>query len=161
MGYRGDQYPEGQSGWPHVQSGVQSNVRQPGMQSNAGPGNPQWQPPGQPPRPSAQWGPPPGQQVQPYQQQWQQQPYRQHAPVAIAPRNPAVAALLGLLIPGLGCMTSGRPGLGVIILACWLLSLVLLIVTIGIVLVPACWIWSGVAGYMTAQRWNRDHGIIS
>lgn len=59
MGFRGGQYPEDSSSWPHVQGQMQGNVQQPGNQQWP---PPQWQPPGQPPtRPSAQWGPPPGQ----------------------------------------------------------------------------------------------------
>lgn len=128
----------------------------------------QWPP--QPPQygqqPQQQWPPQQGygQQVQPYQQPplYASSLYGpQQPPMAVAPKSPTVGLLLGLLLPGLGCMTSGRPGLGILILASWLVSLVLILILIGWLLAPACWIWSGVAGYVTTRDWNRDRGIIS
>jgi TM2 domain-containing membrane protein YozV len=81
--------------------------------------------------------------------------------MTVAPRSPALGAILGLLIPGLGCMVNGRPGFGVLILALWIVSLPLVIIFVGWVLVPAVWIWSGVMGHAAARDWNRRHGIIS
>lgn len=105
---------------------------------------------GQPPYPP-QYG-----QVQPWQPQ---QPYWPH-PV-VAPKSTGLAIFLGLLLPGLGCMYAGKAGLGIGILFAWIVSLVLIFLTIGIILVPLCWIASGVLGYTSAQKWNADHGIIS
>jgi TM2 domain-containing membrane protein YozV len=107
-------------------------------------------------------------QVQPYAPAPYQQPYPQQypppgwqPPMQVAPKSTGLAVLLGLLIPGLGCMYAGRAWLGIAILAAWMVSLVLLLVIVGWVLVPACWVASGVLGYTSAQKWNREHGIIS
>jgi TM2 domain-containing membrane protein YozV len=133
---------------------------------------PQWQQPQYDPRlhqqmqgqyhpgqvqPYQQASPAPQQYGQPYPPQ---RPYGQ-PPVQVAPKSTGLAVLLGLLIPGVGCMYAGKAWLGVAILAAWLVSLVLMLFIIGWLLVPACWIASGVLGYTTAQAWNREHGIIS
>jgi TM2 domain-containing membrane protein YozV len=107
-------------------------------------------------------------QVQPYAPAPYQQPYPQQypppgwqPPMQVAPKSTGLAVLLGLLIPGLGCMYAGRAWLGIVILAAWVVSLILILAVIGFVLVPICWIVSGVLGYTSAQTWNREHGIIS
>jgi TM2 domain-containing membrane protein YozV len=124
-----------------------------------------YQPQGHDPR-WRQYPPPPPQQQYPpapYQQPYPPQypPPGWRPPMQVAPKSTGLAVLLGLLIPGLGCMYAGRAWLGVAILAAWMVSLVLLLVIVGWVLVPACWIASGVLGYTSAQTWNREHGIIS
>jgi TM2 domain-containing membrane protein YozV len=145
----------------------------PPRQQQQWPPQPQQQYPPQPqqqypPQPQQQYPPQPGygQQLQPYQQPplyasslYGPQPYQ--PPVRVAPKSPALGLFLGLLLPGLGCMASGRPALGICILGCWLASLLLIFAIVGWVLAPACWIWSGIAGYKSAQSWNRDRGIIS
>lgn len=98
-------------------------------------------------------------QVQPWQQpaypqQWQ--PYQQ-----IRPKSPIGHAAVSFLVPGLGCMLAGEVTWGVIILVLWLISIQLTVVTIGFVTGFLCWASGMVAGYMSAQRWNRAHGIIS
>jgi TM2 domain-containing membrane protein YozV len=112
-----------------------------------------------------QW--PPQQQQQypaaPYQQSYPQQypPPGWRPPAQVAPKSTGLAILLGLLIPGLGCMYAGRAWLGVALLAAWIVSLALVLLIIGWILVPACWIASGVLGYTSAQAWNRERGIVS
>lgn len=112
-----------------------------------------------------QYPPPPGQQVQPYQQQpyppqqWQS-PYAPPG-MTIAPKSPGLALLISFFLPGVGSMYAGSVGLGVIILILWLISVVTVIIVIGWILAPACWIWGMIAACMNAQRWNRERGIIS
>ena len=69
--------------------------------------------------------------------------------------------LLSFFIPGLGSMVNGAVGRGILILALyavgWLLSLFL----VGIPLLIGAWIWGLVDGYTSAQRWNRQYGIVS
>ncbi len=113
--------------------------------------------------------PQPYTQVQPYAQG---QPYAQAQPYGaaqagypaqqvVAAKNPALGVLLSFFIPGLGSMVNGAVGRGVLILALyavgWLLSLFL----VGIPLLIGAWIWGLVDGYTSAQRWNRQYGIVS
>jgi TM2 domain-containing membrane protein YozV len=134
----------------------------------------QWQPDGRPARPPVTppqfhgranvhpHGQPQYPQNFPQQSQFLQYPPPGWRPPAqVAPKSTGLAILLGLLIPGLGCMYAGRAWLGVALLAAWIVSLVLVLLIIGWVLVPACWIASGVLGYTSAQAWNRERGIIS
>ena len=77
------------------------------------------------------------------------------------PKNGAVGVLLSFFIPGLGSIVNGSVGLGLVILAADFVSWLLVFVLIGIPLVFAVWIWGMIDGYLSAQRWNRAHGIIS
>lgn len=99
-----------------------------------------------------QW-PDPRQQLQP----WQQQGY----PQQVHPRSPAAALVMSLFIPGLGSMYAGKPGWGILILVLWLASWVMLLAVVGLVTLPACWIWGMIAGYSDARAWNRARGIDS
>ncbi|HEX3924305.1 MAG TPA: hypothetical protein VHY31_18620 [Streptosporangiaceae bacterium] len=113
--------------------------------------------------------PQPYPQAQPYAQG---EPYAQAQPYGaaqagypaqqvVAAKNPAIGLLLSFFIPGLGSMVNGAVGRGILILALyavgWLLSLFL----IGIPLLIGAWIWGLVDGYTSAQRWNRQYGIVS
>lgn len=122
---------------------------------------------------------------QAYQQQHQQAPppvyvpaQQGHAPAGgyamapayatgqqVQPRNPVLHALASLVIPGLGTMLGGRVGRGLAILGVEFITfLFFLIPFIGWLLLPVLlliWVVSGVDGYRTAQKWNRQHGIIS
>jgi TM2 domain-containing membrane protein YozV len=108
-------------------------------------------------------------QVQPYTQA---QPYAQAQPYgapqagypaqqAVAAKNPALGVILSFFIPGLGSMVNGAVGRGVLILALYAVGWVLSLFLIGIPLLIGAWIWGLVDGYTSAQRWNRQYGIIS
>jgi len=92
-------------------------------------------------------------EIQSYQQPIQ--------PVQIAPKSPVAAVFMSMLIPGLGSMTSGESSTGVVILVCWLVSIVSMLALIGVLLVPVVWIWGMVHAHGAARRWNYNHGIIS
>ena len=119
---------------------------------------PGYRPPPWPPQgyqqPQPQWRQP-QYQVQPYQPQ--QLPY---APV-IAPKSTAAGLVLGLLIPGAGCMYAGRVGVGILILAVWLVSIPLAFFVVGILSGLVCWVISAVLGYTMTRDWNAAHGIVS
>ena len=117
-----------------------------GGQVTPGSTAPQWS---APPRPSAPY---------PY---GAAPPYGYGQPVAVAPKSPAVSLLISFFIPGVGSMVNGDVGIGVFILIGYLVSIVLIFVLVGIVLVPAFWIWGLVDAYQGAQRWNARHGIVS
>jgi TM2 domain-containing membrane protein YozV len=79
----------------------------------------------------------------------------------VAPKNPAISLILSFFIPGLGTMVNGNVGRGVLILVLYVVGAVLSWLLIGIPLLVGAWIWGLVDGYTSAQRWNREHGIIS
>jgi TM2 domain-containing membrane protein YozV len=89
-----------------------------------------------------------GQPMMPHQQQ-------------VQARSAAVAVIASLFIPGLGTMLSGRPGKGVLILACFILAAISSFFIIGFILSPVVWIYGMVAANNDTHKWNRAHGIIS
>lgn len=97
---------------------------------------------------------PPGGAMMPYQPG----PY----PVtAVRPRGRALGAIVSVFLPGIGSMINGSVGIGVIIFVSYLISCLLCLVVIGFILVPAVWIWAIIDGVISADRWNRKHGITS
>lgn len=88
--------------------------------------------------------------------QAQPQPYYQ-----VAPKNPALGVICSVFIPGLGSMIAGKGGKGALILILNIVGWITVIFVVGWFLALGTWIWGMVAGYQDAQKWNRDHGIIS
>jgi len=123
-------------GAPQHQSGQPGVPNEPWVQGPPGYGQPQ---PQAPPLPGA-WGP--------------NHPY-------VAPKNPAVAVIASLFIPGLGSMISGNGGMGALILILYVISVGLSLILIGIPFAIGIWIWGMVQGHKDAVRWNQSHGIIS
>jgi TM2 domain-containing membrane protein YozV len=78
------------------------------------------------------------------------------APVQPRPHWPGVLA--SFFIPGLGSMINGSVGLGVLILAVWVLGLALTFVLVGFYIIFVAWVWGLADGVMSADRWNRKHG---
>ena len=97
----------------------------------------------------------------------------QYAPMAyptaggyvVAPKSPAVSLIVSFFLPGVGSMINGDVGIGITILLLWLLAIFLDVTVFGLVVgVPlglAMFIWGLIDAYQGAQRWNRQHGIIS
>jgi len=85
----------------------------------------------------------------------------QPAQLQVVPKNPAVALIVSVFLPGVGSMISGQPAVGAAILVAYLLGWVLTLVLVGFLIVPAAWVFGLVHGYQSAQRWNRDHGFTS
>ncbi len=79
----------------------------------------------------------------------------------ILPKNPALGVILSFFIPGLGSIVNGSTSRGVIILVVYVVGWILTLVLIGIPIVIGAWIWGLVDGYLSAQRWNQAHGIVS
>lgn len=79
----------------------------------------------------------------------------------VAPRSPALAAIASFLLPGLGQFINGQVGKGVIALVAYGISWLLTTILIGFLMLPVVVIWAIVDAYRSAQRWNRDHGILS
>jgi TM2 domain-containing membrane protein YozV len=79
----------------------------------------------------------------------------------VQPRPRWIGAVVSLFIPGVGSMLNGSALRGTLIFGAWVLSWLLTLVLIGLILLPVVWIWGIIDGALSADRWNRDHGIIS
>ena len=79
----------------------------------------------------------------------------------IVPKNPAISLLVSFFLPGVGSMINGDVGVGIGILALFLVGITLAVVLIGIPMALAAWVWGLIDAYQGAQRWNRAHGILS
>lgn len=88
-------------------------------------------------------------------------PQAQAAPHAILPKNPALGVILSFFIPGLGSMVNGDAPRGAIILVVYIVGWFLAFFLIGIPILFGAWVWGLVDGYLSAQRWNLAHGIVS
>jgi TM2 domain-containing membrane protein YozV len=73
-------------------------------------------------------------------------------------RNPAASLLASLIVPGLGTVINGEAGKGALILGGWILSWLLVLATIGVILVPAVWIYGMYDAFQGARRYNLAHG---
>ena len=92
---------------------------------------------------------------------------RQHAPPrtttdrtienVLEGRNPFVAALASLLVPGLGQAYNREIGKAIFFFVAFGLSALSLVVLIGFVLVPAVWIYSIYDAFVVAQRRAEEH----
>jgi len=94
---------------------------------------PQTSPPAPPPPPAP-----------PVQQPYQVGPPR---PIILKEKDAGIAAVLSLIIPGLGQMYVGKVGRGIIIL---LITIVLSVVLIGFII----WIWNIFDAYNLAKKYN-------
>lgn len=88
-------------------------------------------------------------------------PQAQAAPQIILPKNPALGVILSFFIPGLGSIVNGSTGRGVTILGLYVLGWILAFFLIGIPILVGAWIWGLADGYLSAQRWNQAHDIVS
>ena len=117
---------------------------------------PQWQQPVQPGCP-----PPPQYPVQPYRPH----PYPQQPPYwpqqQVVPKSVLGAVAASFVIPGSGAIYAGDKGWGIAILVLWLVSIPLFFVGIGFWTGLICWIAGMISAGAAAQRWNREHGIVS
>lgn len=105
-----------------------------------------------------QYDPYPQQPAPPYGGQGQMEPYA-YPP---RPKSTVVGLMLGLLLPGVGCMYAGRTGIGFLLLVLWLISIPLVFVSeIGFVTGLIAWISSAVLGYRMTREWNAANGIVS
>jgi TM2 domain-containing membrane protein YozV len=75
-----------------------------------------------------------------------------------ASRNPAASLFASLLIPGLGTIINGETAKGLLILGGYALSWLLVLFTIGVILVPAVWIYGMFDAFQGARRYNLTHG---
>jgi TM2 domain-containing membrane protein YozV len=85
----------------------------------------------------------------------------QPAQPQVVPKNPAVALIVSVFLPGVGSMIRGQPAVGTAILVAYILGWVLALVLIGFFILLAAWVFGLVHAYQSAQRWNREHGFTS
>jgi hypothetical protein len=78
-----------------------------------------------------------------------------------AHKNEVLYAFGGLFFPGLVLLLMGQKKLGIIMLCCWLASIALSVVLIGIPLLVGVYIWSVIACFREARRQNEAHGFVS
>ncbi|WP_427888811.1 hypothetical protein ACQHIV_36110 [Kribbella sp. GL6] len=136
-----------------------------------GPGIPRYRQPDPPhPTPPSAAQPthatPPIPQPQPQPQQfYQPAPYQPFPPMMpmqqIKAKNPGLACVLSILVPGLGQFLNGDIGLGIGMFVVAGIAWFSLLWVIGFLLLPAVYIWSAVEAYNAAQRWNTQHGVLS
>lgn len=79
----------------------------------------------------------------------------------VQPHNAALAVIASFFIPGLGSMLNEKVGKGIGILACYVVSVILVFFLVGLIAAPAVWIWGMVAANNDVHKWNRAHGIMS
>ena len=85
----------------------------------------------------------------------------QSPPKLYAHKNEVLYAFGGVFFPGLVLILMGRKKLGIIMLCCWLASIALSVVFIGIPLLVGTYIWSVIACFREARRQNEAHGFVS
>jgi TM2 domain-containing membrane protein YozV len=88
----------------------------------------------------------------------------------VAPKNPALMAIVSFFIPGLGSILNGDTTEGVLFLVAEFIVMPFLFF-IGLFLIVlwipvgfawfGVWVWAIVHAYQGAVRWNAEHGIIS
>jgi TM2 domain-containing membrane protein YozV len=75
-------------------------------------------------------------------------------------RNPLLAAILSLIVAGLGQIYNGQITKGVIFIVIQLINGALTAVLIGWLLLPLVGLWAMVDAYMTAKRNNERYGFL-
>ena len=110
--------------------------------------------------PPYQGTPQPPWQTGPAQSGWGA-PYPTWGVRPVAAKNGGIALLGSFFIPGLGQFINGDTGKGVAFLLSWIVSIVLIWVLVGLLTLPVVWVWSMIDAYTSAQRWNREHGILA
>lgn len=74
-------------------------------------------------------------------------------------RNPAASLLASLLLPGLGTIINGETGKGIVILVAWITSWALVLAIVGLILVPAIWVYGMYDAFQGARRYNLSHAV--
>ena len=74
-------------------------------------------------------------------------------------RNPIVAAILSVIVAGLGQIYNGQIGKGVVFIVLQLINTALTVVLIGWVLMPIVGLWATVDAYLVAKRSNERYGF--
>ena len=74
-------------------------------------------------------------------------------------RNPILAAILSVIVAGLGQIYNGQIGKGIIFIILQLINGALTVVLIGWFLMPIVGLWATVDAYLVAKRNNEGYGF--
>lgn len=74
-------------------------------------------------------------------------------------RNPIVAAILSLIVAGLGQIYNGQIVKGIAFIVLQIINGVLAFVLIGWVLMPIVGLWAMIDAYLVAKRGNERYGV--
>jgi TM2 domain-containing membrane protein YozV len=74
-------------------------------------------------------------------------------------RNPILAAILSLIVAGLGQIYNGQVGKGVIFIVIQLINGALTAVLIGWILLPIVGLWAIIDAYVIAKHNNERYGF--
>jgi TM2 domain-containing membrane protein YozV len=75
-------------------------------------------------------------------------------------RSPLIAAVLSLIVAGLGQIYNGQIGKGTIFIVIQLINGALTAVLIGWLLLPLVGLWAMIDAYTTAKRNNERYGFM-
>ena len=73
-------------------------------------------------------------------------------------RNPIIAAILSIIVAGLGQIYNGQIGKGVLFIVLQLINGALTVVLIGWILMPIVGLWATLDAYFVAKRNNERYG---
>lgn len=74
-------------------------------------------------------------------------------------RSPILAAVLSIIVAGLGQIYNGQVGKGVVFIILQLINGALTAVLIGWILMPVVGLWATVDAYLVAKRNNEGYGF--
>jgi len=74
-------------------------------------------------------------------------------------RNPIIAAVLSLIVAGLGQIYNGQITKGVLFIVAQIINGALLYVAIGFVTMPLVGLWAVIDAYLVAKRSNERYGV--
>ncbi|QIN81705.1 hypothetical protein GBA63_02940 [Rubrobacter tropicus] len=74
-------------------------------------------------------------------------------------RNPLIAAILSVIVAGLGQIYNGQIGKGAVFIILQLINGALTVVLIGWVLMPIVGLWATIDAYLVAKRNNERYGF--
>jgi TM2 domain-containing membrane protein YozV len=75
-------------------------------------------------------------------------------------RSPLIAAILSLIVAGLGQIYNGQIGKGAIFILIQLINGALTAVLVGWLLLPLVGLWAMIDAYITAKRNNERYGFM-
>ena len=74
-------------------------------------------------------------------------------------RNPIIAAVLSLIVAGLGQIYNGQILKGVLFIVAQIINGLLLYVVIGFITMPLVGLWAVIDAYLVAKRKNERYGV--
>ena len=74
-------------------------------------------------------------------------------------RNPIIAAILSLIVAGLGQIYNGQILKGVLFIVAQIINGLLLYVVIGFITMPLVGLWAVIDAYLVAKRSNERYGF--